>query len=572
MADEATPDDGSGSPMGGLGAMRLMMSGMPMAGQSQIDQLASGPVMDPSTKWLRAAAAAIAPTRGGGFNESLSNSLNAYADTTDKESELRAKYLPIVAQALLQRQQMQYAQANAMYKLSNEWDGALTGSLTGLLSTPGGVTPQNVMSTISSQVQSGKVPPQVAQQFLQNLPKDPSELHDYILHKSISNMSADSRVKAVSPDVEMANTQDGLTPVNKNPNSGNTPLGAMPGTLPMGLKPEDPIKIEDTPQGKRIISTLTGKAAFVGTPEAQQVIAESRAMLARQQAAPPVAGGQQPPPSGPGMIPGQPAPGGPGPAPMIAQAGGPPPGGPGPAPTGSSTQIDPAMEKAKLGYADEFTKYRSGLDDKVASLQDMNDRIGQMRQYMSQFRTGATAEVRGKLAAMAKDVTMNLGMSADQSTALANRIQGGDLAAAQAFQKLSVQGAMEALKGAMQTGTGASAGRVTQAEFQIFVKNNPNLDTDPRAIEKVHNFVAEQYRKALGEQSYVSDAFSTGTPLDKIRSSYAQSQGRGLAPPRLVTGNAMGTTGPNTNIPIGLDMGGKKMQQNPKTGLWEYQE
>lgn len=557
MADEVTPAPEDNGALGGLGAMRLMMSGgAPMAGQDQIEQLGKGPYLDPSNKWLRAAAAAIAPTKGGSFAESLGNSINAYADSTDKEAELRAKYLPIVAQALLQRQQMQYTQANAMYKLTSEWDGALTGSLTGLLSTPNGVTPENVQRNIYSQVQLGKVPPQYAAQFIKGLPTDPATLRDYIMQKSISGMGADARVGAVSPKVEMVNSGGAQVPVNTNANAGPTPVGPMGAGIPATLTPKDrlPVGVE-TPKGPMVRDPVGGGADYVGSPGAQQLSAGIQG-----QGQPPAA------PPGPGMIPGQVAPGGPGPAPIVQV---------GNAPVGAqsvSAQQDLGRNKAEAGYGDEFTKYRSGLDDKVDSLRDMNDRIGQMRQYMSKFRTGATADVRTKYAAIVKDGMMSMGFPAEQAEATAARVQGGDVAAAQAFQKLSVQGAMESLKGAMQTGTGASAGRVTQAEFQIFVKNNPNLDTDPRAIEKIHNFIAEQYRKALGEQDYVSNAYSTGTPLDKIRSGYAQQQGRGSAPPTRVMGNAMGTIGPAVSEPIGISKEGRNMKQDSKTGLWYYED
>lgn len=64
---------------------------------------------------------------------------------------------------------------------------------------------------------------------------------------------------------------------------------------------------------------------------------------------------------------------------------------------------------------------------------------------------------------------------------------------------MSVTQAMEALKQAISTDNGV-AGRLTQAEFQQFLKVNPNLSTDPRAIEKLFSFSDRQQQRMMNEQ------------------------------------------------------------------------
>lgn len=557
MADQE--DVGSSAPapeegLGGLGAMRMMISGHSLAGQAQLDQLASGPVMDPANKWLRYAAASLAPTKGGGFNESLSNSLNAYADSGDKESELRAKYLPVIAQALLQREQMQFTQANTMYKLNTEWDSALTGSLTGLLSTPGGVTPSSVEQAILAQVRQNKVPMAFARNWAAALPADPTQLQSYIRQKTVSMMSADARLGAVSPKVEMQDTGGVKVPVNTNPNSGNTPVGAMPGVLPNSLTPKDRLPVEtSTVRGPMVRSPTTGEAAYVGSPEAQALSA----------AAAGGAGGAPATPSAPVVPLSGPA-GATGTQPVTV-----------PGPTGSgistSAQTDPVAMKLAETEATDFAKYTDSLNNKVSTLEDLNMRLGQERRYLSQFRTGATAEVRMKAAAMAKDLGATFGMPEAQTTAFANRIAGGDMGAAQAFQKLSTQGAMQALTSAMQASSGSTAGRITQAEFAIFVKNNPNIDMDPNATEKIFNFVSDQYAKALREQDYVSTSRAGGMPLNQIRSTMARTRA-GFSPPTRATGVGKGTSPGTGSGALGTTLDGRPMVKNPQTGVWEYGE
>lgn len=523
MADQNNEDvsgqDSSG--LGGLGAMRLMMSGAQLPGSDQLNQLATQPVADPANKWLRYAAASLAPTKGGTFGESFSSALDAYAGANDHEAELRAKYLPIVAQALLQRQQMAITMQQNQFKLINEWDGSLKSGLTGLMSSGNQINPTTVTQTAQSIAQQKGIPPVYLQHWLSSLPTTPEGLKAYALQSTVSGMSPKEGLGVVTPTIKFTDVGGKLTPVNDNPNS-QTPLGAMPGSVDKTLTPAERLpRIIETPQGQVAVNpanpSVTGR---VGTPGAD--------------VAPPTGGN-----SGSGAL------------------------------SVDVTQ-DPAKQAADKKYAEGFAGYREALDDKVSSMADLNSRIAQMRQYANTARTGATADIRAKAGAFAKDLALSLGRPQAEADALGNGLAGGDLGASQAFQKLSVQGAMEALKGAMQSSSGAGAGRITQAEFAIFVKNNPSLETDPLAMEKIHNFIAEQYRKTLAEQDYVAREQDKGTPINTIRNNWAQEQGRTTNPPVRQTGAAKGTSSePRSSVQLGITLSGKRMKL--VNGIPEYE-
>lgn len=133
--------------------------------------------------------------------------------------------------------------------------------------------------------------------------------------------------------------------------------------------------------------------------------------------------------------------------------------------------------------------YEQGLNGRVSSGQDLMMRIAESRDALNHFQSGGGMESRTQLAKVAQAMGMDT---------LANKIAGGDLSAAQEFQKLAAQQAMESLKQSIGNG------RVTQAEFKVFQANNPNLDTDPRAIQKVYDFATRVYQRDKAEQDALS--------------------------------------------------------------------
>lgn len=518
--------------LGGLSSIKMSMSGPDMAGTDQIEQLASQPVIDPANKWLRYAAASIAPTRGGSFGESFANSLDAYAGANEREAELRAKYLPIIAQALLQRQMQAVTIQQNQAKMTKDWDATLVGGLTGLMSSPTGVNPQSIREMAIARVRQGQVPEAFAAQWLNNVPKDPTSLGEWARGRAISVMGDDARLGAASAKIEMRSPTEGTVPFNANPNAPQ-PVGPMPGGTPSTLKPADALPTTvSTPAGLRSTFPTLGKSAIAGTPEAQALTQEAL-------------GGT--PGTAPGLPPGA-------------------PGRPGGAPSTSAAE-DPARREADKTYADEYGKYKSELDNKVSALADLNSRIAESRSLVKDFRPGASGEMRTRIASWVSDLAQTMGLSQAQVDSITAKVAQGDVSSAQAFQKLAVQGAMEALKAAMGPGQ-----RMAVAEFQQFsTVGNPNLNTDPRAMEKIQNFLAEQYRKSLMEQDYLTKEYARGAPLNEIRNSWSQMQST-KNPPARVDNAAMGATrkgSPPTTTTLGVSNSGRKMKM--VDGQWEYE-
>jgi len=151
----------------------------------------------------------------------------------------------------------------------------------------------------------------------------------------------------------------------------------------------------------------------------------------------------------------------------------------------------PQQQKFDDARAEDAAKASAALNDRVRSGADLMQRLGESRAAMEKFQAGAGKETRLQIAQMAQAFGV--------PDATVSKIAGGDIGAMQEFQKLAVTQAMETLKQSMATDTG-SAGRMTQAEFQQFLKVNPNLSTDPRAINKLFDFSEHVHNRNLQEQ------------------------------------------------------------------------
>jgi hypothetical protein len=506
---------------GGLGAMRLMMSGQGLPGQEQLDKLADQPIMDPSNKWLHFAAGALRPTQGGRFGDEMSNALGALAGANDKEAELRAKYMPIIASALLQRQQMAFSMATAQTKLTAEWDGLLTAGLTGLLTQPN-VTHEQVMGVIKGNVLKGRVPLQFAQQYANLIPTDPRELRSYIMSKSVSAQNPEARQTSVTPKIDITGTGGSQTPMNTNPLAG--PVGPTgPGFPNTPTIAESKPTVVETPQGPMAHAPLTGKAGPVGSPEGVALTQEAVAGAGRPLGVPP--GAPQPLAQQPPTVPGAP----PGAVP-----------GPGGAPSRSLAQ-NAANNKAELDSGANFAKYEETVNMEVAALRSL------------------------KAGALVKDMAQVVGVPDTQADALGKRVAGGDVAAMQEAQKLTVQGAMEQLRAAAGSGQ-----RFTQFEYDKFLRANPGLVMDPKAMEKIHNFIAEQYRRASTEQNFLNTKRAQGVPVVEIPAMWDQEFQKTFGRPTRTENIAVGSIGKPSTAQISTDTNGAKIKL--VDGIWVYEE
>ena len=130
--------------------------------------------------------------------------------------------------------------------------------------------------------------------------------------------------------------------------------------------------------------------------------------------------------------------------------------------------------------------YEKNLNNTIAQGRNFMNRLNISESALDQFQPGMGAEARLQVARAAK----SLGMPED----LIKGINAGDIGSKQVFQKLAVQQAMEALKQDMQSG------RITQAEFQIYKDNLPNIETDPAAIKQLFNAARQSHAHNVEEQ------------------------------------------------------------------------
>jgi hypothetical protein len=197
----------------------------------------------------------------------------------------------------------------------------------------------------------------------------------------------------------------------------------------------------------------------------------------------------------------------------------------------------PQLDMKKKEYAD-MADYGKALNGHLSDSQALLQRIAQSRTALTKFQAGGGGEARSTLATWAQAVP---GMP----TSVVDKIAGGDLSASQEFQKYAAQEALGTMQQALasDTGKGSQGNRVA---MQLFIKNNPNIETDPRAIEKIFNFQTtlhnqlkeqadayQKYKETPGNDPskfpnyWASEAIKRGFVTPEIKSGYA----KGLAHP-----------------------------------------
>ena len=164
-------------------------------------------------------------------------------------------------------------------------------------------------------------------------------------------------------------------------------------------------------------------------------------------------------------------------------------------PGGKSFGINPATKTFETARATDAAAYAKELDTTIGTLNDEVQRVGEMKRSLAGFTPGAGQEGRLLAARYAKAAGWD---------SLATRIQGGDVGAVQEFQKLAAGQAIQGLKSMLANG------RMTQAEFKVFQANNPNIELDPGAINKIFDFINQRRDYKMNEQSSFNDFLDKG--------------------------------------------------------------
>lgn len=193
----------------------------------------------------------------------------------------------------------------------------------------------------------------------------------------------------------------------------------------------------------------------------------------------------------------------------------------------------PQLAQKTQEYKD-MADYGKTLDGHVSESQALLQRVAESREALTKFKAGGGAETRAKLASMAQA----FGMPDD----LVNKIAGGDLAAAQVFQKFAAQEALGTMQQALasDSGKGAQGNRIS---MDLFIKNNPNIGTDPNAIEKVFNFITKQAQQSKAQQdAYHQYKENPKNDPSNFPAYWAgEAIKRGYVTPEISTGKALGT-------------------------------
>lgn len=169
------------------------------------------------------------------------------------------------------------------------------------------------------------------------------------------------------------------------------------------------------------------------------------------------------------------------------------------APGGPAVNASPVTKLGPYaqGQQENMVGYSKDLNNSVSGIQTQLQMVQQLQDLSKQFKPGAGSAVSGKLAGLAQAVGM------PQTTV--DAIGRGDYSALQAFEKYGVQNTMNVLRQAI-----GGQGRLTNLEFEQFLHSNPNIDTDPRAIDKILSMAQRMYQIKIAEQKGLNDWTKTG--------------------------------------------------------------
>jgi hypothetical protein len=156
-------------------------------------------------------------------------------------------------------------------------------------------------------------------------------------------------------------------------------------------------------------------------------------------------------------------------------------------PTGQSPQKIKYQEQQLTQFNDAEKQIGANARGAVVVQQRLDEAVDALKD----FKTGPGTETMSKLASLAKF----FGRDDLASTMLGNPGSKDAFASAQEFVKLMVPNSLELLRNTL-----GGQGRITNLEVEQFLKANPNLETDPKAIEKMFNFMKRVGDLAKAEQ------------------------------------------------------------------------
>lgn len=383
--------------------------------------------------------------------------------------------LPEILNQVQQHKMSQYSLA--MDHLTN-----MSGRISTLLkSAPNSLTQKDVLQSMGQMLSEGVLTPNEFATETSNLPQNDADLRNWLTGHLNRNLNSEQKLHAIMGTPTATDTGGQVNLSNVSPETGVHPLA----TITKGISPESasqPTQTGVTAQGAPVIGTRGQFAQEAGAPLPQggQVTpavgpAAATAMTGSGAAVQPQATGA--------------------PAAHAAPPG-PPSGGQGGAP-GVVMGLGSAKENYLAGAGKEAADYKNDIDTRTSAGANLVMRMGESLKALGEYKPGASVTIRSQLAQEAQ----KWGLPQSKVDAIA----GGNLGAIQEFQKLAVQQSTEALKQAL------GSNRIAVMEFDQFQKANPNLASDPRAIQKMYSFANKVYqRDAAEQQEFASYANSGG--------------------------------------------------------------
>jgi hypothetical protein len=409
---------------------------------------------------------------------------------------------PEFAREALTRQQMQVETLGKMYDNAGKRIGAIAAMANKIAAYgPGGITKKHLMDGMSELVADGFITPLEATQWLAKAPPSADQkpgagqdLHKMLASEAVRGMSAVDGLKATWGEIMPPIDTGGSVQVFRaSPLNGVTPLSQIEKT-PTVQDLNAPTPIE-TKGGTSIAPAADVRKFYGGLGT---VVSEP---------------GRGPTnPLQPGATPETP-PGMDQPKEYIP---------PGRGNSAGSVLVKPAPGELEfqLKTKEGMAEYKKALDTNADLSVNVLKRVEEMEKAFTMVRAGGGTEVMVAGAKMLQAIPVPEKYEA-QKQALLDKLVGGDLGAAQEIQKLAVRGAMEDLRQA--TGRGDP---IAATEFQQFVKSNPNLDTDPRAIEKIFNFTRELAKLNLDKQQAFTAYSKTNNPIEDFPTEWSKELAR----------------------------------------------
>lgn len=426
---------------------------------------------------------------------------------------------PEIMLQLEQRKQTQIQTAKAQLEIANQYLGITDGALSALANKGDSITRKDVVDSLTKLstrlqvmgVDYGLADPDHLAQVLMQVPEGGTGIQDMVRQALLRNMDAKQRADTMFGQMKELDMGNRISVQQQIPFNGTS---TEVKSLPKAMSPFEATTPAEINTTGGPVTTTRGEIGRAGLPGAKP---DGGGGGGEDAPSGDGGGGGGLPPEGEGGGGTEPNAlerlAGPAQGPSAAPVGDMPEGtqmaqaGPAPVAPGIPMARGPAVVKGmtpetkayRENSGKEMADYEKTLNDTVSVGQSVMKRMDETRDLMKDIRLGGGSKLRASLGEFAQ----NLGLPSKW----ADEIAGGNLAGSQEFQKFAVQGALENLR---QTLAGASS-KINMLEYDSFQKNNPNLDTDPRAVEKIYNFAAKLYRMSAAEQTALNAAKKDGS-------------------------------------------------------------